>query len=108
MKIAAVIAVCVCLLCGGVAFADEPIELPATIESTFHVSDFAAVQSDLEQLLFSEENRAEGCGYTWDAAPWSTTEQPVLWVRTSLAVMDTIKADPRFTWIEDLPGQVTQ
>jgi len=58
MKIAAVIAVCVCLLCGGVAFADEPIELPATIESTFHVSDFAAVQSDLEQLLFSEENRA--------------------------------------------------
>ncbi|MEM5789740.1 MAG: hypothetical protein AAGU11_20690 [Syntrophobacteraceae bacterium] len=107
MKIATVI-LCVCLLFTGCAFADEPIEPPATIESTFSVVDFAAVQSDLEQLLFSEQNRAEGCGYTWDASPWSTAEQPVLWVRTSPAVMDTLKADPRFTWIEDLPGQVTQ
>ncbi|MEM5787465.1 MAG: hypothetical protein AAGU11_09120 [Syntrophobacteraceae bacterium] len=107
MKIAAVIAVCLCLLCGGVAFADEPI-VPSTIESTFSVTNFAAVQSDLEQLLFSEQNRIEGCGYTWDASPWSTVQQPVLWVRTSPAVMDTLKVDPRFTWIEDLPGQVTQ
>jgi len=63
--------------------------------------EWHAIQAELEELIFADG--IEGCGFSWNADPWSTQlGEPCTVITCEESVMAIIEADPRSVKVANL------